>query len=149
MSARKARCTDGQSTVEYVIIVILIAVVAVFFVRSFGKSTRCQFSNATGEISGHGPDGECLGEPAAAEPDPLPPEPPSPPEPPQPPSPPTPTTTTVTSTSTSTTIAQECISNHAFCGNSHWDPGGCLRCCQFGSVCYYPREVLPRCFCSY
>lgn len=40
----------GQGMAEYIIIVILIAIIVLVGVRLFGKSVINQFNNATGEI---------------------------------------------------------------------------------------------------
>ena len=48
----------GQGLGEYLIIVLLVAIVVLLSVRTFGRSVGCQFSNATAEISGDA-DGGC------------------------------------------------------------------------------------------
>lgn len=40
----------GQGLAEYIIIVILVAIIVLVGVRLFGKSVINQFNNATGEI---------------------------------------------------------------------------------------------------
>jgi Flp pilus assembly pilin Flp len=47
---RKSRKERGQGMAEYIIIVILIAIIVLVGVRLFGKSVINQFNNATGEI---------------------------------------------------------------------------------------------------
>jgi Flp pilus assembly pilin Flp len=41
----------GQGMAEYIIIVILVAIIVLVGVKLFGKSVINQFNNATGEIS--------------------------------------------------------------------------------------------------
>lgn len=41
---------SGQGMAEYIIIVILVAIIVLVGVRLFGKSVINQFNNATGEI---------------------------------------------------------------------------------------------------
>ena len=45
-----SRRERGQGMAEYIIIVILIAIIVLVGVRLFGKSVINQFNNATGEI---------------------------------------------------------------------------------------------------
>jgi len=47
LSSRRER---GQGMAEYIIIVILIAIIVLIGVRLFGKSVITQFNNATSEI---------------------------------------------------------------------------------------------------
>lgn len=44
------RSERGQGMAEYIIIVILVAIIVLVGVRLFGKSVINQFNNATGEI---------------------------------------------------------------------------------------------------
>lgn len=53
-----AACDAGQGLGEYLIIVLLVAIVVLVSVRTFGRSVGCQFSNATAELSGDA-DGGC------------------------------------------------------------------------------------------
>ena len=47
---RKSRKERGQGMAEYIIIVILIAIIVLVGVKLFGRSVINQFNNATGEI---------------------------------------------------------------------------------------------------
>ncbi|MBL7661915.1 pilus assembly protein [bacterium] len=50
-SLRNRLCGQrGQGMAEYIIIVILVAIIVLVAVRLFGKSITNQFSNATNEI---------------------------------------------------------------------------------------------------
>ena len=49
-SKNLGRKERGQGMAEYIIIVILIAIIVLVGVRLFGKSVINQFNNATGEI---------------------------------------------------------------------------------------------------
>ncbi|MEM9068512.1 MAG: Flp family type IVb pilin [Myxococcota bacterium] len=42
---------EGLSTVEYIIILILIAIIGIVAWRAFGNAVRTQASSATGQIS--------------------------------------------------------------------------------------------------
>lgn len=47
---RNAQDERGQGLAEYIIIVILVAIIVLVAVRFFGKSVYNQFENATNEI---------------------------------------------------------------------------------------------------
>ncbi|MBI5512356.1 MAG: hypothetical protein HY909_01230 [Deltaproteobacteria bacterium] len=47
--------TEGLSTVEYVIILILIAVVGITAWRQFGNAVVTKITSSTGQVSGLGP----------------------------------------------------------------------------------------------
>ena len=49
-SAHLARNERGQGLAEYIIIVILVAIIVLVAVRLFGKSVFNQFSNATQQV---------------------------------------------------------------------------------------------------
>ena len=48
--AAQGKRERGQGMAEYIIIVILVAIIVLVGVRLFGKSVINQFNNATGEI---------------------------------------------------------------------------------------------------
>lgn len=51
LSLNKIRRNEGgQGMAEYIIIVILVAIIVLVAIRLFGKSIFNQFNNATGEI---------------------------------------------------------------------------------------------------
>ena len=47
---RFGRDERGQGMAEYIIIVILVAIIVLVGIRLFGKSVLNQFNNATGEV---------------------------------------------------------------------------------------------------
>jgi len=49
-TSARTRGEKGQGMAEYIIIVILIAIIVLVGIRLFGKSVINQFNNATGEI---------------------------------------------------------------------------------------------------
>lgn len=91
------RSESAQGATEYIIAVILIAIVLIVAVRQFGQSTRCQFSDAAQQIDfgaegleGCPPPDELAmggGEEPPTEAGPPPPPPPASPAPPPPPAP--------------------------------------------------------------
>ncbi len=91
---------EGQGLSEFIIIVILVAIIVLVSVRLFGRSVRCQFSDTAQQVdNGSSGLGDCEGgtpaspPPEEPEPDPEPPLPPLPPVPPAPPPPPPPSPT--------------------------------------------------------
>ncbi len=86
-------CASGQGLTEFIVIVVLVALIVLVSVRIFGRSVSCQFTDASNKIDSVGEAGSNC--PAQAvvddEPEPPLPPPPLPPAPPAPPPPPPPT----------------------------------------------------------
>ncbi len=101
--AKQIHCTRGQGAAEYIIGIILVAIIVLVAVRHFGSSVKCQFDSASQQIDGGAGLGseDCTSEtdlsdsstdsepPPAVEP-PGPPPPPAPAPPPPAPAPPAP-----------------------------------------------------------
>ena len=97
---RKGRDFElGQGLTEFLIVVILVAIVVLVSVRLFGQSVKCEFLESADQLDSGGSGTGCqtasgvTPDDPAPEPPPEPPVPPLPPPPPPPPPTPTPTPT--------------------------------------------------------
>jgi Flp pilus assembly pilin Flp len=54
MNIRNKKKKSGQAMVEYIIIVVLVAIACIVVVGAFGDRLRAMFDGATGELGGQG-----------------------------------------------------------------------------------------------